>query len=263
MIPIGPTLPADNGSFIAALAYGLAPLGVDAAAVRVEGAFPKLDLLRVDLTGARLHRGLRASQAAGERAPLCFARVVEAGGAPVHAEMLPAQFSLRAEDVVLVAADAEAGAGKVLAFGRAGSGTFEISAKRADLEQAMFSAAQEAASSKGAEVKSVDLALESRGPRAVAARATVTAKAMFFTTSVVVSGVIEVDDELNARVRGLDCEGEGMIGKMAAGALRSQFEKIEQQVVPLGRAVAGLRLRDVTLEAGEVLRIRGNFAANA
>ena len=54
-----------------------------------------------------------------------------------------------------------------------------------------------------------------------------------------------------------------MIGKMAAGVLRQQFEELQQREFPLGRAVAGLALEDVTLTGGEELRIRASFRSAA
>ena len=62
MFPIGSTIPRDAESFRTALAEGLAPLGLGAGALSFQGEFPQLDQLRIDLTGARFHRGLRTAR---------------------------------------------------------------------------------------------------------------------------------------------------------------------------------------------------------
>jgi hypothetical protein len=142
-------------------------------------------------------------------------------------------------------------------------GKLDISARRSDLERALLEAGQAAARSKGAEVKSVELVLQDQSARSLAVRATITAKAMMFTTTVVVSGIMEIDEQLTARLRDLQCEGEGMVGKMAAGALRPQFEKVQDRAIPLGRAIAGLALSDVSVSGGEELRIRASFRSAA
>jgi hypothetical protein len=241
----------------------LAPLGLGAEALSADGEFPRFDALRLDLTGARFHRNLKTGRARGAQQSLCFARVVEAAGKPVFVANVAVDFALQAQDVVIGIADAGDGDGKVLVLERAAQGKIDISVQRKNLEQALLEAAQIAARSTGAEVKSVELLLQSESPKTLAVRATVTAKAMFFTTTVVISGAVEVDGQLNARLRDLHCEGDGMIGKMAAGVLRPQFEKLQARVFPLGGAVAGLALSDVTISGGEELRIRAGFHSAA
>ena len=263
MFQIGSVQPVDTATFRAGLARGLEALGVKSEAVVTEGEFPRFESIRVDLTGARFHRGLPLALPSGEKTPLCFARAVSITGKPVAIVSVPVNVSLEAQDVVLATANAESGSEKVLVLERAERGRMEISAQRSELEKALLEAGQAAARSKGAEVKSVALELKNEGPRALAIRATITAKAMVFTTTVVVSGVVELDDQLNARLRDLQCDGEGMVGKMAASALRPQFEKVQGRAIPLGRAIAGLALSDVTISGGDELRIRGEFQSAA
>jgi hypothetical protein len=263
MFQIGSVQPVDTATFRAGLARGLEALGVGAGAVLTEGEFPRFESIRVDLTGARFHRGLSMALPSEEKTPLCFARTVSITGKPVAIFSVPVNLSLEAQDVVLATATSESGPEKVLVLERTEQGRLELSAARAELEKALLEAGQVAARSKGAEVKRVDLELKNEGPRALAIRATITAKAMVFTTTVVVSGVVELDDHLNAQLRDLQCDSEGMVGKMAASALRPQFEKVQGKVIPLGRAVAGLALSDVTISGGDELRIRGEFRSAA
>ena len=261
MFPIGSTLPHDTATLHSGLAHGLTPLGLGGDAVKIEGEFPQLAAIRINLTNARFQKGLNFARGTGGAQSLCFARSVEIQGSPAWVASVPLELQLQAQDVVIGAADAVDGSGKVLVFERAAQGTLDLTVARADLEAALLEAGSAAAKEKGAEVQSVELHLQSEAPRALAVRALVTAKAMFFTTTVTISGCLEIDDQLNARLRDLHCEGDGMIGKMAAGALRSQFEKLENRSIPLGQAVAGLSLRDVRLQGGDQLRVHAVFGA--
>jgi hypothetical protein len=261
MFPIGSTLPHDKTTLHAGLAHGLGQLGLGGDAVEIEGEFPQFAAIRVNLTNARFHRGLAFARAAGATQSLCFARAMEMQGSPALVESIPVELQIRAQDVVVGVAETGADSSKVLVIDRAAQGTIDLSVRRDELEKALLEAGRAAAKEKGAEVQSVELRLQSEAPRALAVRALIAAKAMFFTTTVTISGCLEIDDQLNARLRDLHCEGDGMIGKMAAGALRSQFQKLENRSIPLGQAVAGLSLRDVRLEGGEQLRVHAVFGA--
>lgn len=263
MLSIGSELPADTSSFRDAIARGLASLALDPSALTLDGEFPQFSAVRVNLSNGRAKRPYKLNRAAGQKEPLCFVRNVQVSGDPVHVENIPLAVSLQAEDVVVDQGDAAEGGGKVLALGKAGKGTLELSAKRADLEAAMFALGHAAAKEKGAELQGVTLELESISSRSLRIRAVVTAKAMFFTTTVTVSGKFSIDDELNGRLSELNCEGDGMIGKMAANALSAQFQKLESRVIPLGQAIGGMALSDITITGGDTLQIRAHFGAQS
>lgn len=264
MIPIGTDLPTDTGSFRSVLAKGLEPLALGNDAIKVEGEFPQFASIQANLSGARLHKNLPFTKASGSNAqPLCFARSARISGQPVHVANIPLSVSLEAEDVVIDTDTAADSADKVLTLGKMSRGTLDLSAQRSTLEDALFALGDAAAKSKGAELQKVELQFENESPRQVRIRAVITAKAMFFTTTVTVSGKLSVDDALNARISNLDCEGDGMIGKMAANALRSQFEQLESRVIPLAKGLGGVAITDVALTGGETLRIHAKIGASA
>lgn len=263
MLPIGSTIPVDSQSLRAALARALGPIGVAENAITVEGEFPQIAAIRADLTGANFYRGVSLPKAAPQRTQLCFARQVAVEGQPVSVEGLPLSVNAEAADVIFATADQTSGGGRLLLIERAESGSLELAMKREDIESALRAAGHKAAQAKGAEVKSVDVTLQGETPRSLNARVVITAKAMFMTTAITVSGRIEVDAEMNARLRDLRCDGEGMIGNMVAGLIRPQFSQLEQRVIALGRLVPGITIHDVTLSGGDELRLRAKFRATA
>ncbi len=88
------------------------------------------------------------------------------------------------------------------------------------------------------------------------------AKKLFFTTTVTISAKLDLDEQLNATVSGLACNGEGAIGSVACGVLQPHLQKVNGQsfalmALPLGE----VRLRDVRLAAGDTLSVTAEFGA--
>jgi len=215
------------------IAAALVPLGLDERAISFDGNFPNLTELRLDLTGARFHCEMRLPDAAACSDPAFFSRMVKANAIPAYFESLPFTLSLLAEDAVFSSTPA---------LIRSGNGTLVLSATSADIESTLLNFVRSAAEKQGAEAESVQLSLTAEGPRAMAVRATATAKAMFFTATLTLTGRIEITDALEARLCALACSGDGMIANLAAGALRPKLALFE------GRAFA-LRALLPTLNA--------------
>lgn len=250
MLSLDP-IPHDTATLREGLGRALAPLGLDSGAAQVEGDFPNVSALRLNLTGARFHRGLKFSRGVGEAKPAFFARDLEVTAAPAHLEVLPFTLAVRGTDAVFALA------GPVLSLSRCGAGTLELAVTHADLEAALTSAAREAAEKKGAEVKSVRVTLTAEGPRALRIEAVAEAKAMFLTAKLTIAGHVEVNDAMEVRLSGLGCAGDGMIASMAAGSLRPRLAGMNGRGIALRDFVPNLR--SVTMEAGDGLRIRAEI----
>jgi len=79
---------------------------------------------------------------------------------------------------------------------------------------------------------------------------------------VTVTGDLEVDDQLGARLAHLTCTGDGMVGSAATAVVRPHLEKLEGRVFPLlAFSLGKVRLKDIELEAGEGLRVRAAFSS--
>ena len=82
------------------------------------------------------------------------------------------------------------------------------------------------------------------------------------TARVVVTGRLDLDEQMNLRVRDLATSGDGMIASLASSFLRPRFALIEQRTIPLAaHSFAGLTLHDVRLSGGNTLRIEATFGA--
>ncbi len=250
MISVDP-IPVDTATLRLALAGVVRPLGLPEAALSMEGTFPSIASLHVDLTGAKFHRGLHFAHSSAGGEPAFFVRDLQVVGAPLYVEVLPVLLSAKASDAVFALS------GNTLSFSRCNAGHLELSVKQADLETALASVAREAAEKKGGELKSMQVHLQSAGPRALELRAVAVAKAMFFTATLTITGRVEIDDALDVRVVNLDCVGEGIIGSMAAGAIRPKLAAVEGRSFSLKAFVPSLH--NITLDAADGLRIRAEF----
>lgn len=248
--------PKDAGALIASVGEGLRPLGLSSGCVSAEGSLPALTLLRCDLSGAVFRSEHRAALATGALEPGFFARRAEAICSSARFGEIEFSGALQIDDAVFGYGRDAAGQA-VLALERCSSGTLDISVARNEVEKAVLALASKAAEEQGAEVKSVAVHWDSRGPRSLELRVVARAKAMFMETSVTATGRVEITDDLSLVITGLSCTGDGMIGNLAATFLRKEIPKYEGRSISLAGAFGGLRLKDVSLRCeAEMLRVR-------
>lgn len=263
MLPLAASsLPPSHAALAEAITSGFAKYGLTAREIRAEGGtFPQVASLRVDLTGARAHRGLRPAEPGAAGAERIEVERVEVVATPLYFEATPLQLDLHAQGTVLALAHG-ADSEPMLVLVRAAQGAVTVEARLADLEALAQSLVASAAAKQGVEIKSTHLKFTSRGPRALAFEAEVAAKMFIMTAKVAVAGTLELDDQLNARLSGLACRGEGMIASAANALLKPRFAEIEHRTFPLLALTLGeVKLRDVRLDAGEALRVHAEFGA--
>ncbi len=237
-------------------------MNISALNVAAEGGvFPRISTLRVDLTHARIDRAMRPLLAKSSSTVGLQVEALEVTASPLHLEHLPAQLALRAHEVELDLSRDDAGR-PLLALTRAANGSVKIEITREELEAAALQFAKEEAAPHGIEVKALRLTLTQTGPRSLQFQAEVTARAFIMKAKVTVTGEIEVDDQLQLRFSKLTGQGDGMIGTLANKFLRPRFDELERRPIALlSFAPAGLRVRDLRLEAGDKLRIEADFSA--
>ena len=260
MLPLAAEkFPATPDALAAALTGGFAARGVAVPGVRVEGAaLAALTALRIELTGARFTRGFRVAATPAAESGAVVAERLEIVGAPLDFEGTPLEVRVEAERAELGFAGQPAGGALVLT-GAAG-GSAMLSVRREALEALLHRLATQAAEKQGVEVKKTKLELTARGERGLAFRCDVTAKMFVMTADLSLSGNLDVDDQLNARLSGLTLGGDAMITKLAAGFVRPQLDKLEGRAIPLlALAPGGLKMRDVEISVRDGLEVRAKF----
>ncbi|HEV3409274.1 MAG TPA: hypothetical protein VG095_03210 [Chthoniobacterales bacterium] len=150
----------------------------------------------------------------------------------------------------------------VLTLHAATDGHVEVSTTVADVERAVVEIAKREAGKQGVTIEDVRLDLRQAGPRAVESVASFRARKMFFSTTVRITGRLEIDEQLNARLSNLNCEGEGAIGSLACGFLGPHLQTVNGRTFPLMTFSLGeVHLRDVQLSVGNRLTVRAEFGA--
>jgi len=263
MLPIAHSrLPHSIDELKEAIAQGLATYRITAREVRCEGgAWPEVATLYVDLTGARISRALQLPRASGPIAPALRVRQIDVQGAPLFFENAPLQLQLHASDAGLGLTEPENGPA-MLGLAHVAHGEVTVEARHADLEALAHTLVSEAATAHGMQVKSTRLTLTSTGARALRFQVEVTAKVLVMTARVTVRGELQIDDQFNARLSQLACQGEGMMASAATAFIQPRLAALEKEVIPLLALPLGqTRLHDISVAAGESVRVSARFGA--
>ena len=150
----------------------------------------------------------------------------------------------------------------VLLLQNAAEGHVQISAALSDLEALITEVVKSEAGKHGVNVDNVRLSLRSRSPRSLAAEVLLRAKKLFLSASLRITGQLELDEELNARISGLDCTGEGAMASVACGVLKPHLHALDGREFSLMSLPLGeVRLRDVRIAAGDKLAITAEFGS--
>ena len=233
--------------------------------VLLEGdAFPRLDLLRVDLTG-----GVALTEVApptpprpeGPGSDLHAARL-EVTAHPLVAEGARVWLDLRADDADFAFRSDRAGNDWLVLVG-ARDGHADVRLPGADFETLLLAGLKAGAARQGIRIEGVRWTLNALGPRAVALDLLITAvRRVVFAdvrASVRASGRVEVDDRLDATVRDLRVEGEGPVGGVVANLAAPYLRRYDGRTVPLTGLPLGVDLRDVRVDASDGLRVTASF----
>ena len=257
----GDAFPNDTQSLRTALAHGAKLHGAGDDAVILEGDFPSLEAMRMNLTGVRLDSGKSFSPAPENAAGGFFARAITIAAEPALLAAVPVRIRVDAEDCMFAFGTAADGT-RGVSLESCASGSLDASAATADIEAALLTLARDAAREHGAEVESVRLALAAENPQRIAVTAIAVAKAMFFTATLTIRGSIALDDELNLRLSGTGCTGDGMIANLAAAQLRPRLAQLEARAFSIRSFLpAGLHATGVTLDGGAALQIRATMGS--
>ena len=80
--------------------------------------------------------------------------------------------------------------------------------------------------------------------------------------TVTLSGDVDLDEQLTARLSNLRFSGDGMVANLAGGFIRPKLATLEGRTFPLmSFALGEITLRDVQLQAGETLRLSAQFGS--
>jgi hypothetical protein len=242
---------------------GLFQLANDPVTIQ-EVSYPHLARLEVCLDGAQLAGSPPPVPSVGtERSPALTVDSFRANGSPVAVGPAKVDFALEAKKLQLHRAS-DAQGNVVLVLHNAADGRIEVSASPSDIEALIAEVARTEAGKHGVSIDNVQLALRSNSPRSLAAEVRLRAKKLFLSTTLRITGQVDLDQALNAKLSGLDCTGEGAMASLACGVLKPHLEKMNGREFPLMSLPLGeVRLRDVRIVAGDKLSVSAEFGSAA
>jgi hypothetical protein len=240
---------------------GLFALNRDPIAIHGE-SYPHLESLNVSLDGAVLpDRPPPKPSVASAPQPALTIDSFHVTASPLSVGPALVDFQLAARGVELHRAMDRSGH-LLLLLHKAAHGRVEISVAVSDLEALIAEVVKVEAGRHGVNVDSVQLSLRARSPRSLAAEVRLRAKKLFVSALLRITGQLDLDEQLNAKISGLDCTGEGAIASVACGVLKPHLQKIDGREFPLMSLPLGeVRLRDVRIAVGDKLSVTAEFGS--
>jgi hypothetical protein len=235
-------------------------LSASASAVSASGAWPDLELLRVNLSHGTVREDYRPRQfkSPAPATPILTARRLEYLATPLYYDNGPTHWSISADDARLGLIEGDKG-NKALVLTDCSAGRFEFSLRRADLEPMLLAGAKDHARG-GFAVRGVQLVLASDDPRSMTADMTVKASWLLLPATFRIRGRLHVDDAFNVHLSGLCCEGQDVTGVLIAGFIDRAMRKYNNKALPVARWPDDrIALTGVEVRLDESVTIRATF----
>ncbi len=260
------SLPADPEALRVALEESLRRVLTPAGPmVAIEDrSYPELAAIRITLDHAKLgDRPPRSQIATDSPEPALRVENFAIHGAPILLEGAAVQLNCEARDVEINQGH-DADGNLVLVLQSAAEGSIEVTTAIADLEALLRSKAKAAAAAQGVTIEDVRINLQSRSERRLDVEVQVRAKKLFLGATVRITGELEIDDQLNARLSSLKCAGEGTLGSLASNFISPYLQRFDGRAFALTALPLGeVQLRDVRLAAATDLRVTAQFGRRA
>jgi hypothetical protein len=227
-------------------------------------SYPHLDSMTVSLDGARIpEQPPPKPTVIGTPQPAVTIDSFRVTASPFSVGPASVDFGLNAQRVDLWQAK-DRGGNVLLLLQNATDGRVEISISISDLEALIAAVATAEAGKHGVNIDSVELSLRSRSPRSLAAQVRLRAKKLFISASLRITAQLDLDEQLNAKLTGLDCIGDGAIASVACGVLKPHLQKLDGREFALMSLPLGeVRLRDVRIAVSDRLSVIGEFGSTS
>lgn len=225
-------------------------------------SYPRLSEVAISLDGARLRpEAPRPPLAAGEILPALKIDRLAVNASPLSVGPAALNLSISATEVQ-IGQSKDSNEQIVLSLESTAQGDIKISMRQSDLEALITNLAGNQASKHGVTIDGVQLTLRQESARSLAVEIRLRARKLFLAASLRVAGQLDLDDQLNLKISGLKCTGDGGIAAMACGILKPYLEKFDGREFPLlSLPLKGISLRDVRLAVDESLTITAEFGS--
>jgi hypothetical protein len=192
---------------------------------------------------------------AGAVEPALQVEHFELSGRPVRVQQAAIDLSCVAQDVEIAQARDREG-NLLLLLQKVATGKIEISLSVADLQSLIRSAAGVAAAKQGAVIENVQVLMRAQTERSLQLEVSLRARKLFLSTELRINGSIELDEHLNLKLSGLECQGEGTLGTLACSLLGPHLRRLDGRNFPLVPMPLGeVKLHDIQIAVDPDLRV--------
>ena len=236
-----PTTPADLATAACGALAEHITFPAGASGVTASGAsLDQMDQFQVDLSNAAVEIKPPPPKPVitGDRTPGVNANWLRVLAKPLRIQNGSAQFELNATKVKCAFARDQNGK-PLLVLTDAEQGRLEASVTQSDLQAILLAGAKVGAAQQGVTIQDLQIELKPQGPRGVGIALRVKAKKMMMSGVVSIRGSAQIDDQLNAKISGLSCDGDGVVGKMAAAMLATKLREFDGKQIAAQRVIAG------------------------
>lgn len=225
-------------------------------------AYPALDKIVIDLSGARLANPFpRPSIGSSESTPALTANHVVVNASGILFERASLDLDIEAHNVALNQGRGHDG-DIVLLLQHAEAGRIAMSLPQNDLEAMAGQIAKIEAAKHGVTIEEVRVQLRPLGPRSLQGKVELRVRKLFVRALIRIAGKLTIDEQLGVRISELDCAGEGAIAGLACNVLNPHLRKLEGREFPLmARSLGEIRIRDVRLAVDDSIKVTAEFGA--
>ena len=237
-------------------------LDIPQDAVVVQGTYPHVDEIAVDLSGASARANIAPPVfPAGAGKPAITAQHFRLAAHPVTLAGAAVALDMDAHGIVLHQ-NRGPDDNLFLLLHHADHGRVAISIPEQEVETLIAEVAKSEAGKHGIVIEDVLLNLTSRSSRSLGAELRVQARKLFLRATIRITGQLHIDSQLVARVSGLSCSGDGAIGALVCGVLTPHLQKLQAREFPLMALPLGeVQLHDIRLDTDDGIRVTAEFGA--
>lgn len=229
--------------------------------VEIQGEkYPALDSIRIDLSEATLPPG-KSEKMKPSNKPQTQLGVAhfDLVGQPLLCNRAKLNLSVSAADARLDL-ERDRGGKPIMLLSEAKDASLSFDATRADLERILLADLRTAASPYGVEIVSASLYLSADTERSVSVDLHVVTRFALIPAGMRFRAHVDIDDAMNARLTGLTCDGDEVLGPLIVGLLRPGLAKYDGKSRPLISFPSGkMHLRDVKIRVDDSVHLNAAF----
>jgi hypothetical protein len=232
--------------------------------VQIHGeSYPALDSLRIDLSDSSMPAGIKSEKIKPNNKPLSRVGVgnFDLVGNPLLCNDAKLNLHVHVADAQLDL-EHDRGGKPIMLLADARDASLQFDAKCDDLQQILLTDLRAAASPYGLEIVSTTLHLTADSDHSVSVDLHLLTKFAMIPAGMTFRAHVDIDDQMYAKLTGLSCDGDHVLGPLIVGLLRPGLAKYEGKSRPLlSFPSPAMRLRTVQIKVDDRVHLTAGFGS--